>query len=98
MIKIVNIRNDKCDVYCGHGSPLGNKFFNGIESERNFAIYLFKEWFYLQEKIGFSNEIRNQLNEIKILNEKGIVKLGCYCVPKRCHCEVIKEYVENNMI
>lgn len=51
------------------------------------CIRAFKEDFY--EAIGRDGDFRN-----KVLLLKG-KRLGCYCKPKECHGDVIKEYIES---
>lgn len=94
MIKIVNIKTDPYDVYCGRGSALGNPFLLTKESDRNKVIDQYKEYFYKEVLVNKNTNMISQLNIIKELSDKGIVRLGCFCKPKRCHCDVIKNYLD----
>jgi len=43
---------------------------------------------------GDRGELTNSEFRVKVLALKG-KKLGCWCKPLRCHCDVIVEYLEN---
>lgn len=32
-----------------------------------------------------------------IINSDGDINLGCFCAPKRCHCDTIKIFLENKL-
>ena len=94
-IRIVKIRENKDAVYCGRGSILGNPF----EIDRNHT----REKVCSLYEVHFHKQVRNNpnfFNELKRLNEIGIkqgyLELGCFCVPKQCHVETIKHFLENN--
>jgi hypothetical protein len=92
-----------CDVYIGRGSPLGNPFTSikdkqtkakevcdsREESVRKYRIWLMGE---IEKKNPL---ITNELNRIWKLSKQGDVFLVCFCKPKLCHGDVIKEIVEN---
>jgi hypothetical protein len=92
---IVGRRTEPNAIYCGRPSPLGNPFVptNHSLEERNRVCDLYDEW--------IKNQIKNQnvkvINEIKriyqLLNASDII-LGCFCSPKRCHCDSIKSILE----
>lgn len=86
MTEIVNIRNQKPDVYCGRGSIFGNPYTIGIDGDRETVIKRYKDWFNfcLRDSI-FKNEV------LKLKDKT----LGCFCVPQKCHLEIIKEYLDN---
>jgi len=100
-VKVINIhhKQDKEYEYIGRGSPLGNKFTHLTDSKYNNLVICkdrdeavdrhyeyFKEKFYERNEV-IVNEIRRLWSVIK---ERGEVKLGCYCYPKRCHGDNIK--------
>jgi hypothetical protein len=104
-IKVVNKhfhKPTKNDIYCGRGSALGNPFtINKPSSVANVgtrakAVEYFK--FYLDNKLAAKDErIRNAMNQIYIKAKNGDVNLVCYCAPKACHCDYIKEVVESKL-
>ena len=80
--KVVNLREEKHDVYIGRGSKWGNKFVVGRDGSREEVIAKYKEWIL---KI---DELLSSLGELK---DKVI---GCYCKPLRCHGDVLVELIE----
>jgi hypothetical protein len=96
-IKIVNRK-----TYDGTGIPiyrptiLCNPYHMRDESERDSVIEKFKKW--LMDLGDYSP----QWQEIERLYEKwkeeGELTLICYCAPKRCHGEVIKDLLINARI
>ena len=97
-IEIVNIKKtpavkkDTSYVYCGRGSALGNPFNmeNYSVEERNRVCDAYEE--YIDAEVLTNEKIKLQLNLCwKTGRENGIVKLGCYCAPLRCHCNKIKD-------
>ena len=90
-ITIVNKHHGKSGEYIGRGSPLGNPFVIGKHGTREQVIAKYKVW--LQEQIDKGNPVvLDELNRLgnKAIDEKGLV-LQCFCYPKSCHGEVIKE-------
>ena len=90
-IIIVNKHHGKSGEYIGRGSPLGNPFVIGKHGTREQVIAKYKVW--LQEQIDKGNPaVLDELNRLgnKAIDEKGLA-LQCFCYPKPCHGEVIKE-------
>lgn len=87
---VVNIRRNKYDVYigrAGHGQDgyFGNPFSIYRDGGRERVIVLFKEYFYKRLK-------SDPIFATKIQELKGKI-LGCFCSPKKCHGDVIAEYL-----
>lgn len=81
---VVNKYKDEYDVYCGRGSMWGNPFPIGMYT-REEAIDAFRK--------HFKESILNgtiTLDDLRSLKGK---RLGCFCKPKACHCDVIAEIV-----
>ena len=75
-IQIVNIHDFKGDhVYVGRGSPLGNPFSHRLSK---FEVC----------KVANRSEAIEKM--AKLVTDNKIV-LGCFCVPQKCHAEVIAE-------
>ena len=75
-------------IYCGRPSKLGNPYNMKNEGQRNKVIQQFRE----------DKQCQKICNELSIyVLEKGLhmLELGCFCAPKACHCDVIKQRVEN---
>lgn len=86
MTTVVNINTDKYDVYCGRGSLTGNPYEIGIDGTRDQVIDRFHKWFNFLLK---SKVFRDELKKLKGK------RLGCFCKPLRCHCEIIADYLDN---
>lgn len=109
MINVVNIHKHPYDlpedVYIGRGSPLGNPYTSiqnrktkaqFVCSSREESVAKFKE--YLLRKIEQKDKnICDTLNKIYLLAIKGDVNLVCFCSPKKCHGDVIKEIIEEKL-
>jgi hypothetical protein len=93
MIKIGNKKSGDEGHYCGRPSSLGNPFYMGVFT-RNQACDAYARW--LPQRIEAQDPlIMTELNELLIeYKEKGELTLLCWCAPKRCHCETIKEVLE----
>lgn len=64
------------------------------ESERDAVVEAYDEW--LHSPLGVSH--RRVIDRIiKRSMEGKKVALYCHCAPAKCHCDVIKEYVETNV-
>lgn len=98
--QVVNIHESDFDVYIGrtqdgghmentkienHGW-LGNPFVVVEDGSRDQVIELFRELFY--DRIEQDEEFRKA---VKSLKGK---RLGCFCAPKACHGDVVKEYLD----
>ena len=86
--------------YIGRGSPLGNPFSHMSETKaetqvatREDAIAAYKE--YLLEQIQKGNQlIIDELDRLALIAmSKGKLTLRCYCAPKPCHGDIIKEMI-----
>jgi hypothetical protein len=76
-MKVVNVRNEKYDVYIGRGGKWGNPFRIGADGTRDDVIIAYAKW------------VVNQPSLMAALPElKGKV-LGCYCKPAACHGDVL---------
>lgn len=90
-IIIVNKHHGKSGEYIGRGSPLGNPFVIGKDGTREQVIARYSVW--LTEQIDKGNPVvLDELNRLgnKAIDEKGLA-LQCFCYPKPCHGEIIKE-------
>lgn len=87
-----NKRFPKHTFYCGRGSPLGNKTPIDEINDRDKVCEIYKEGaFDKYENRSFDEKETNQyLDMLEQLMETDIYLL-CYCYPRRCHCETIRE-------
>lgn len=108
MINVVNkykhIPTDN-DVYIGRGSILGN-IFTSIQDRKTKAEFICKDVAESIEKhkdkllTDIDNkhpEICGELNRIYKMSLHGEVNLVCFCKPKKCHGDTIKEIIESKI-
>ena len=103
MITIKNLRNEKpkeeWQVKVDRSSVLGNPFIMNNENERQFVCNQYENWFNngnVTLKIPYEKllKINDELERLKELYKKyNKLELFCWCAPKRCHAETIKEYL-----
>lgn len=89
-VKVVNLHTGGQGEYIGRGSPLGNKVPVGSEG-REVAIARYKVW--LTERLAAGDEkVRQEMNRLYQLAKKtGSLNLCCFCAPKACHGDVIRD-------
>jgi len=107
MIRVANKRRhvpSANDVYVGRPSALGNRWSSKawamagtvVVATRDEAVDAFEAWLYA----GGANEpaVQRELQRIARLAREGDVTLICWCAPHRCHAEVIRDYVEHELL
>ena len=86
-------------VYIGRPSCLGNPFSHLENTKADFkvkdreeAVALYEVWLkeQLRENVRVRQEMLNLYNNWR---ESGELNLICWCSPKRCHGDVIKEFL-----
>lgn len=96
-IVVVNRKNlsdplpNSTRVYVGRPSVLGNPFPMHKESERDKVCDLYAGW--LREQWKTNPKVREELLRLARLARSGPLELVCYCAPRRCHADFIKEAV-----
>lgn len=93
-------------IYVGRGSDLGNPYtsIQGRETLAEFVVDSRKESIecfknYLLKCIEEKEEkVCNSLNYIYKLALESDVYLACYCSPRSCHGDIIKEIVDSKFI
>lgn len=104
MIEVINIKdcvsgwkNNPEYIYCGRrgkgfAGDLGNPFPMHQEQQRDSCIAKHKNWLWNNwEK---STKIRTAIMSIINREKKGeMTYLVCFCAPKKCHADNIKELV-----
>ena len=76
-------------VYCGRPSKLGNpynRWNNGTREQNIEACKNDKQWNVVLDE--FVNWVKEQ--------EPAELKLGCFCAPLACHCDIIKAAIDEN--
>jgi len=96
-IEIVKINECPTAQYIGRGSPLGNPFPIKPGMSRDTVCDLYENYFY--ENVEANHVFYLELKRLHEIGKiAGILKLGCFCVPNRCHGETIKNYLDKNKI
>ena len=103
MITVKNLRKEKpfreYQIKIDRSSIFGNPFPLKKENqfERNQVCELYKNYFYnrIDTDITFKNAVYNLL---EIYNRCGRLELFCWCSPKQCHGDTIKEFLLNNCL
>ena len=93
--QVVNLRADSFDVYigrAGHGRDgyFGNPFplaFGSSDEERDACIAKFKEYFL--NRLETDATFKQRVHELRGKT------LGCFCKPRRCHGDIIVEYLNS---
>jgi hypothetical protein len=102
VITVVNVKKFKGQyVYCGRASasrrfgasPLANPFPLRDEADRALILAKYKRWFDSRVQDG-DGAVADALAQLLSMASRGDLNLGCYCAPKACHCDVIKEFLE----
>ncbi len=94
MITVVNKYKEPNCIYCGRGTALGNPFKMHGESDRDNVCDLYENWFHQQLQTE-NTAFHTQINNILINAGNNDINLGCFCAPKRCHCDTIKNYIDD---
>lgn len=84
--RIVNIKNDRCEVYIGRGGPFGNPYVIGKHGDRAEVIRKFRIHFYdrLKKDPGWKAQVEKLKGKT----------LGCFCFPLLCHGNILAEFLD----
>ena len=95
MITIGNKNKGELGEYVGRGSSLGNpyKFSYDCGAERERVIEQYRNWLY-RKLNQLNSEVTKEMERLYQIAKSGDLILLCWCVPKKCHAEVIKEVLE----
>lgn len=98
MITIKNLRVEKpvhaYQVRVDRSSVLGNPFYMASEAQRDEVCDRYAEYFKrkFEQNVAFREELRRIY---RIYRHYKKLELFCWCAPKRCHAETIREFLEN---
>ena len=79
--------------YVGRPTPLGNPFIISKFCSRDEACDQYIDWFnnqLLTSDVKFHSQLRGLAQKYR---EQGELTLLCYCHPKRCHAETIRNWI-----
>ncbi len=112
MITVINVhtfkdfRSTLNIVNIGRGTIFGNPYthlpLSNTKAEiqvktRTEAINSYEK--YMRYQYENNNEYKQAIDKLIELNKKGEdIYLACYCVPKSCHGNVIKKFIEEKSI
>ena len=93
MIKIVNKKVYAGEgVYIGRPSVLGNPFKIGVHGDREQVIEKYRVW--LRGEWKKDGKVKQELIRLAKLSKEGDLILICWCYPKACHGDVLKDAIE----
>lgn len=100
-VRIVNMRWEKHPTFrCDRVSPLGNPFKlrDASEKERHRICNEYDRYFNenLNPDVA-PGRFLEYLDQIIQAASKRDITIGCWCAPRRCHCQTIKDYVEREV-
>jgi len=91
----------KIGEYIGRGSPLGNPFSHQEKTAaphktdtREESVYRYKVWLQFNIQWGEPSIIA-ELNRLHAIAQDRPLNLVCFCAPKACHGDVIREIIIN---
>jgi hypothetical protein len=89
---IVHCKKDKYDIYIGRGSIYGNPYthIKNRDTKAEFIVETRKDAIEKYKEYLLNNP--ELLEQIKKLKNK---TLGCFCKPKSCHGDIIKEILDS---
>lgn len=95
-VEVVRQHSWKNTEYIGRPSPLGNPYPIGPNADRNKVCDDYEEWFKTQIAINNPLVCHELMRLHRIGKINGVVRLGCFCAPARCHGDTIAEFMMNN--
>ena len=90
-VTIGNKHHKDAGEYIGRGSPLGNKFIIGEHGTREEVVASYKSHLNKAIQLGEANIIQELDRLAHILVDTKRLTLVCYCAPKLCHGNIIRD-------
>jgi hypothetical protein len=95
-IEIMSLRYNRpqfpYDFKVDRTTSLGNPFYMKSEDQRDFVCDAFEKW--SKDCLLKGIETSNYFNELlRVYKKHGKLRLFCWCVPKRCHAETIRDMI-----
>jgi Domain of unknown function (DUF4326) len=89
MCIVVHCKKEPYDIYCGRPSKWGNPYSHKEGTLAEFKVDTRDEAVDAYESYLLSNkELMDSLPELMYK------KISCWCFPKKCHCDILKKYVD----
>lgn len=83
--RVVHLRKEKYDVCIDRSSKWGNPYSIGEDGTRNEVCEKYRVY------------LLGRIDLLKALEELRGLTLGCWCKPKRCHGDILVEFLENGI-
>ena len=98
MIRIVNMRKyvlkpGEILIRVDRTTVLGNPFYMNGEDDRDRVCNAYQKYFEICVQ-DTSSVFYQKILLIQALSKFNHVALGCWCYPKRCHAQTIKNFVD----
>lgn len=96
MIEIINMKDtkpsQKYDFIVDRRTPVGNPFImNSQGTNRDKVCDMYTDWFNIEKHTTNINDYLMKI--IEAYNQYNKIRLFCWCAPKRCHAETIRDYL-----
>ena len=75
-------------------SPLSNKFRTNLSYNLTDVLQLYKSWLYTNFIKGEGEVYEEIMRLITLVKEGKEINIACWCKPKQCHGDIIKEFVD----
>jgi hypothetical protein len=85
MTRVVHCKKERADVYIGRPSKWGNPFEIGKDGARQDVVSKYRAWIQTQPQL---------IEALPSLRGKA---LGCWCAPRECHGDVLKELADSSL-
>jgi len=97
VVEILNMKKQKpigpFDVRVDRASVLGSPYKLHWERDRDEVIDKYN--IYFTEQVETNVEFAKELNRLLTIHSRyGKLRLFCHCKPKKCHADIIKEWLE----
>ena len=100
-ILIKNLTNEQpkyeYQVVVDRTSVLGNPFRMQSESQREEVCLKYEKWFYSQVENKDTLFMQELSKLVAIYAKYNKLELFCWCYPKKCHAEIIKNYIQDKV-
>ena len=91
MIRVVHCKKEPYDVYIGRPSKWGNPYSHDPNTTAKFRVNTREEAIEAYRKYITEGSGIYLLRDLHELKDK---TLGCWCKPKSCHGDILKELAE----
>lgn len=85
--------SDPASEFIGRRSPLGNPYLMRDERDRDLVCDLYTVWLAHMIQRG-DVLVMNELLRLTEIAVRRPLTLGCFCAPKRCHGDEIKQALD----